>query len=69
MAWKGICAVCSILGNSLRIRAYSVMCYVFQVLARIVGRRQLDQYTLADVMFLRSWVMDYVMYFEETLDI
>ena len=68
MAWKGVCAVCGILGNSLSIRAYSVMCYVFQVLARIAGRRQLDQYTLADVMFLRSWVMDYVMYFVETLD-
>ena len=52
MAWKGVCAVCGILGNSLSIRAYSVMCYVFQVLARIAGRRQLDQYTLEELLHI-----------------
>ena len=44
-------------GELIKLRAYNVMCYVFQVLARIAGRRQLDLYTLADVMFLRSWDM------------
>ena len=47
IASSGVCVVCGILGNSLSIYAYSCV-YVFQVLARTVGRRRRDLYTLME---------------------
>ena len=43
-----------------------LLCYVFQVLARTVGRRRRDLYTLIDV--LGSWEF-YELYFDITLGI
>ena len=34
-----------------------LLCYVFQVRARIAGRRRHDPYTLIEFMILRSWDM------------
>ena len=47
-----ICVVCGILGNSLSIYAYSVLCYVFQVPVRIAGRRRHDQYTHEEFLYI-----------------
>ena len=52
-------------GNSLSIYVYRVIWYAFQVLARIVGMRRHDLYTLAeDYVFFMFWDMFIVMTFD-----
>ena len=38
-------------GELTKLRAYSVLCYVFQVLAMIAGRRRHDSYTRMGFMY------------------
>ena len=68
MAWKGVYALCGTLRNSLSIHAYylCVMCFRYKWWSR--EGAILFSTHLPMLWFLRSWDMDYIMYFVETLD-
>ena len=57
IASSGEFFVCGILGKSLSIHAYRVMCYVFQVLPRIARRHRCDCTHTLDIE-LWLWILD-----------
>ena len=56
-------------GELPKLRAYRVVCYVFQVLLRTTGRRRLDCTHLFEIMFEDSGILsDILLIFVLTID-